>query len=207
MSSSKELMCDNEKGNTNKTLWDYFVKSDTAENAKCLKCSAILKLSQRSRKGLITHLKSKHCIDLKSQLQASTSRKDPCNESQIAPQPQIVDNCENVIPKKRAKTIDNFFVKENSMEKMISRMIAKDGFTFNTFCKSVDLRSLFLKSGFKLPTSPNTIRSIVITFSDSVKADMINKFTRLQEQNQKFSLTFDEWTSRKNQRYLNINVH
>lgn len=91
---------------------------------------------------------------------------------------------------------------------MISRMIAKDGFTFNAFCKSVDLRNLFLKGGSKLPTS-NTIRSIVITFSDSVKkkVDMINKFTKLQEQNQKFSLTFDEWTSRKNQRYLNINVH
>lgn len=53
-------------------------------------------------------------------------------------------------------------------------MIAKDGFTFNAFCKSVDLRNLFLKSGFRLPTSPNTIRSIVITFSDSIKADMIN---------------------------------
>jgi len=86
-------------------------------------------------------------------------------------------------------------------------MIAKDGFTFNTFCKSVDLRNLFLKSGFRLPTSPNTIRSIVITFSDSIKAEMINKFRKLQEQNQKFSLTFDEWTSRKNRRYLNINVH
>jgi len=36
---------------------------------------------------------------------------------------------------------------------------------------------------------------------------MINKFRKLQEQNQKFSLTFDEWTSRKNRRYLNINVH
>jgi len=67
-------------------------------------------------------------------------------------------------------------------------MIAKDGFTFNTFCKSVDLRNLFLKSGFRLPTSPNTIRSIVITFSDSIKAEMINKFRKLQEQNQKFSL-------------------
>ena len=46
-----------------------------------------------------------------------------------------------------------------------------------------------------------------MTFSNSVKVNMIDKFTKLKEQNQKFSLTFDEWTSRKNQRYLNINVH
>lgn len=51
-------------------------------------------------------------------------------------------------------------------------MIVKDGFTFNTFCKYVDLRNLFLKSGSKLPTS-NTIRSIDITFSDSVKRKSI----------------------------------
>ena len=166
-------MCDDEEENTNKTLWDYFVKCD-AEKAKCLKCFAILKLSQRSRKGLVTHLRSKHCIDLKSQ--ASTSKKDPCN---VSAQSQIVDNCE--IPKKRIKTIDNFFINENSMEAIISRMIAKDGFTFNAFCKSIDLRNLFLKSGFRLPSSPNTIRSIVLTFSDSIKTDMINKFRKLQE--------------------------
>lgn len=144
MSSNNESICGDEEGNTNNTFWDYFVEGDTAENAKCLLCSAILKLSQRSRKGLVTHLKSKHCIDLKSQSQAS--RKDLCNVSQTASQPQNVDNCENVIPKKRAKTIDNCLVKVNSMEKMISRMIAKDGFTFNAFCKSLDLRDLFLKS-------------------------------------------------------------
>lgn len=67
MSSNEESIYGGEKGNTNKTLWDYFGKSDTAENAKCLLCSAILKLSQRSRKGLVIHLKSKHYIDLKSQ--------------------------------------------------------------------------------------------------------------------------------------------
>lgn len=93
------------------------------------------------------------------------------------------------------------------MEVMISRMTAKDGFSFNSFCKSSDLRYLFQKSGHKLPSSSNTIRSIVIQFSESVKANMINEIQKLQMQNQKFSLTFDEWTSRKNRRYLNINLH
>lgn len=88
------------------------MKSDTAENAKCLKCSVILKLSQRSRKGLVTHLKSKHSIDLNSQSQASISRKNPCNVSQTAPQPQIVNNCANVIPKKGPKQLTTFSLKK-----------------------------------------------------------------------------------------------
>ena len=80
------------------------------------------------------------------------------------------------------------------MEK-ISRMVAKDGFTFNSFCTASDLRYLFSKSDFRLPTSPYTIRSKVVKFSDSVKADIMQKLLSLMKQNQKFSITFDKWTS------------
>lgn len=196
---SPSLSDDAEKAN--KTLWDYFKKSENNESAECLLCSSILKISQRSRKGLVTHLKSKHCIDLKSQKsesepQASTSREEPKCEDDPNPK-----------PKKKARTIESYFIKEYSMEKMISRMISRDGFTFRSFCTSTDLRYLFSRSGFKLPNSPNTIRTIVLKFSDSVKGNMINEFNNLKKQNQKLSLTFDEWTSQKNQRYLNINVH
>ena len=33
------------------------------------------------------------------------------------------------------------------------------------------------------------------------------KFTRLRSQGMRFGLKFDEWTSIKNRRYLNVNVH
>ncbi|CAG9820962.1 unnamed protein product [Phaedon cochleariae] len=103
--------------------------------------------------------------------------------------------------------MDSFLIKENTMDKMISRMVCKDGFTLSSFCTSTDLRNLFHKSGHKLPNSPNTIRSIVTNFYNTVKADMIIEFERLKKRKQRFSLTFDEWTSQKNHRYLNINVH
>lgn len=161
----------------------------------------------------MTHLKSKHCIDVK--LKAALSRESQQNVSQTIRQVSTPstssttpsnNEVENAIPKKKVK-ISDYLLKDNSLEVIISRMTAKDGFSFNSFCKSLDLRNLFMKSGHKLPSSPNTIRSIVITFSDSVKANMINEIKKLQVQNQKFSLTFDEWTSRKNRRYLNINLH
>lgn len=66
------------------------------------------------------------------------------------------------------------------MEMMISRMAAKDGFSFNSFWKSSDLRYLFHKSGHKLPLSSNTIKSIVLQFSEFVKTNMINEIQKLQ---------------------------
>ncbi|XP_060801934.1 uncharacterized protein LOC132903887 [Amyelois transitella] len=168
-------------------LWRYFKKSD--KGGKCLMCSDELKISQRSTKGLKIHLKTKHNIDI-------NSRNDETGEKSLP-----------VIPKKKPKTLDSFVIKENSMDKTISRMVCKDGFTLSSFCTSSDLRDLFSKSGNKLPNSPNTIRSIVTNFSNTVKADMIIEFERLKKGKQRFSLTFDEWTSQKNHRYLNINVH
>lgn len=185
-----------------KTLWDYFKKDEKGESGKCLLCSATLKISQRSTKGLTGHLKSKHCVNFKSsdvqEEEASTSKN---------PYPKRMIEDEKVVPKKKVRTIDSFFFKDNSMEKMVSRMIAKDNFTFNSFCTSVDLRYLFSKSGFQLPTSSNTIRSMVVNFSESVKADIMKEFTTLKKQNQKFSITFDEWTAQNNRRYLNVNLH
>lgn len=54
-------------------------------------------------------------------------------------------------------------------------MIVNDGFTFDILCKSTNLKYLFLKNGFMLQTSFNTIRSRIITFSDPVQTNMKNK--------------------------------
>lgn len=159
--SSKRSFVFPEEESDIKTVWDYFVKSDTDESAKCQLCSATLKISQRSKKGLFTHLKSKHNVDLKSDLKVEETK---------------ITN-----PKKKAKTMNDFVIKENSMEKTVSRLVAMDGFSFNVFTKSSDLRRLFLKTGYKLPDSTNTVKSIVFSFAESVKSKMISEIDKLRE--------------------------
>ncbi|GBM98597.1 hypothetical protein AVEN_205766-1 [Araneus ventricosus] len=44
-------------------------------------------------------------------------------------------------------------------------------------------------------------------FENTVKADLIIEFEYLKKQGKRFALSFDEWTSQKNHRYLNLNVH
>ncbi|GBM67655.1 hypothetical protein AVEN_226024-1 [Araneus ventricosus] len=86
-------------------------------------------------------------------------------------------------------------------------MACKDYVALSLFCSLSDLRYLFSKSGFQLPNSPNTIRSIVTDFANTVKADLIIEFEYLKKQGERFALIFDEWTSQKNHRYLNLNLH
>lgn len=108
---------------------------------------------------------------------------------------------------KKQKKIDSFFKNKKSMEMMVSRMVSRGGYSLNSFCADPDMRFLFANSGFQLPKSPNTIRSIVTTFENTVKADMVIEFDLLKNSGQKFTISFDEWTSQRNHRYLNINLY
>lgn len=188
---------------------DYFDIDTTRASAKCLKCSQILKISQRSKTGLKGHLLSKHGIDLDAvsaapQIAATSKilHAKPGNNRQ--PESQASETSR---PPTKKRKIDEHFAPRDSMDKKVSRMVAKDGLTFSVFTTSPDLRDLFHKSGFDLPKSANTVRNVVVTYSKSVKSRMIIEIQKSGDENVKHSLTFDEWTSKKNRRYLNINLH
>ncbi|CAH0403229.1 unnamed protein product [Chilo suppressalis] len=202
-----------ESDDEKKLLWDYFEKNNDGRSAKCSLCSKTLLISNRSSTGLKGHLQKIHCVNVTSASSSkANSRSSVCNKNTVVPTATTSKNDDDqeviIVPKKKAKkTIDAYFVKENSMEAMVTRMVCRDGLTLSSFCSSSDLRRLFSKSGFQLPNSPNTIRSIITDFANAVEADLIIEFANLKKQGQRFSLSFDEWTSQKNHRYINLNVH
>ena len=90
----------------------------------------------------------------------------------------------------------------------MSRMTSRDGLPFALFCSSVDMRQGLIARGFSnVPKSPNTIRTIVIQYSQKVRQVVVNEMMRDMADEKKFSLTFDEWSSLANKRYMSINVH
>lgn len=95
----------------------------------------------------------------------------------------------------------------NSTENVISRIVALDGIAFNTFCTSKDLRALMQKSDHQVPNSPNTIREIVLKTAKTIKDELKREFSELKAADHKFTISFDEWTSVSNKRYMNRNVH
>lgn len=196
----------NHGGKRKKQIWDYFIK--TGQNAKCSLCEHVLKISQRSTTGLKYHLKSKHFVDLANS-QAAEQEPGPSTpqDASLKTDNQLYDDDEprNKVPKKY--TLDNCLKNEHSREVMISRMVAKDGITFNCLSASEDLKYLFTKNGLSLPTCPDTIKTIVENFSMTVKAEMIKTLQNLKIRGEKFSLGFDEWTTITCKRYLNVNVH
>lgn len=91
--------------------------------------------------------------------------------------------------------------------KRVARMTVKDGMSFAKFVDSRDLRELFKLEGHQLPSSANSIRAIVMNYGTSIKQKITTELQDLKNKMNRFCLTFDEWTSSRNHRYLNINIH
>ncbi|XP_035716703.1 uncharacterized protein LOC118439484 [Folsomia candida] len=87
-------------------------------------------------------------------------------------------------------------------------MTAKDGIPFSVFSTSTDLRRALKSDGFTdLPKSAHTIKKIVIGYSQKIKSTENEHVLDLKRIGRKFSVTFDEWSSIKNRRYMNVILH
>lgn len=156
-----------------------------------------MKCTGGSTSGLQKHLKNVHQISMNT----ADSQVPQSVES-----PSTSTNTE-IKPKKKAKLTDYYESDANpSMEIMVSRMSAMDGYPFRTFVESEDLRMLFRKSGHKLPKATNSIQNIVIKQADKRKQQLIGEIQKLLTEGHTFSISFDEWTSIRNRRYISLNL-
>lgn len=179
------------------SVWHHYNK--TKDGGVCKLCSRQIKAAGGSTSGLHSHLKSQHDINL-----LKRGKSIPLSG---------ISGKRNNQPYKEISTITSYFkpTVDDSFPAVISRLIALDGLPFHKFCTSEDLRKLLTVKGYRdIPKSPNTIRKIVLEYSNKMLQEVINELKLLKEnklRGEVFSLTFDEWTSVKNHRFMNINVH
>ncbi|XP_013199728.1 uncharacterized protein LOC132903872 isoform X2 [Amyelois transitella] len=188
---------------TTTNIWNHFLRASDGQSAKCKTCHKILKISGGSTTGLHTHFRSVHPY-----LNTTNTEEDNENVTSISV-PDITPGTSKlpVADAKKRKLVTDFFRSGDSIEVVVSRMAALDGCTFRFLTESQDLRNVFKKSGYDLPKSSNTIGKIIFTQAEEVKAATITKILELKTAGERFALTLDEWTSLRNKRYMNINLH
>ena len=81
-----------------------------------------------------------------------------------------------------------------------------DGLTFYQIANSSLIRKAFKANGYFLPTSPQRIRNhFMKEFVETIK--IVSKKIDIIKKNKCFSISFDEATSFRNRRYMNLNLH
>lgn len=175
-------------------VWLYFDKLN-AEFAKCKKCGNDINCKGGSTSGLKRHLFSKHTIviqtnhsaDCKSSTSAAKRKKNTAKSGASSSQPILK------------------FMKRQSLQEIVSRLVTLDGFSVHGVTKSAFIRESLDSRGYHLPKDKTNVMKLVHTFCGTAKEQVKEEIIKLKKV--KFAATLDEWTSIKNRRYLNINIH
>jgi hypothetical protein len=112
------------------------------------------------------------------------------------------------ISMKKSK-VTHFFgpLEDNSTRAVVARLTAKDCLSFKVLTTSDDIRMAMRSRNIDLPKSPNTIREYMNDYAMFVQRRIAEFLKERYAKSELFSLTLDEWTSMRNRRYMNINVH
>lgn len=195
------------KSDDEKSVWFYFNRDKSGNLAKCNKCYGEIKTNGGSTKGLHVHLRSKHDIDLLKKKPTNNETENTNLSTGGTTTDASMQQCQK--PAKKIK-ISSYFIPENdrSLAATLARLVAVDGLSFSVICTSHDIRAGLMAMGHaSIPTSANTIRQMICEYAKTLREIVKNKVAELKAKGQRFSVTFDEWTSLRNRRYMNVNVH
>lgn len=175
-------------------IWENFLRESSGEFAKCKICNKVLKTAGKSTSGLHKHLASMHS-NIKVKKGPSLDVEPPAKRI-------------NLGNSTSSGSITKYLsFRDNSLEAVLARMTADDGLPFSIFITSIELRKSLVARGFDVPKSAVTIRDKVMKFGYSIRQKCKSELQKIKADGKRFSLTFDEWTSNNNRRYLNINAH
>lgn len=107
------------------------------------------------------------------------------------------------------RKIDAYFTvkKKKELDEVVATMIAKDGLTFRVFETSSELRESLQARGYLLPKTAKTFKSMTIKYSKKIRQNQKKVIKELVAKGERFCVTFDEWTSLRNIRYINLILH
>ena len=109
---------------------------------------------------------------------------------------------------KKQKTLHDF-VEVNSMDKEIAELACVDGFSFKSIANSKFIQKSFQKFKYdkKIPTSDFGVKSCMMRYFEMKKKELASYFQCEVAKGERFSVTLDEYTSKQNRRYSNVNIH
>jgi len=186
-------------------VWEHFLRDTVRQTAQCKLCKASLKAGGGSTKSLHTHLQAKHGINaLKGKHAADSSSEDEGNSANSSTNMSKGKAHKNRKSASASGSMMKYVLKPNdfSLAATVSRLTACDGLPFRVFATSTDMRRVFAAAGFTdLPKSANSFKTLVTEHGKAVRSHVMTELAERKAKGQKFSITFDEWTSTRNRRY------
>lgn len=175
-------------------VWKYFERGTGCNKgkARCNKCKKVFEHDVTST--LRYHASSLHSIVIKKQVKGAEKEKEN----------QKVDGTG-----KRQTTIESAFgPKEKEPTGLVlSRLAACDRIPFSTIANSQYILKGLVALGLKVPKSRNGIINSIFSYADEMRKSLSKDIAQRLTNNERFSISFDEYTSMANKRYMCLNLH
>lgn len=160
--------------------------------------TTFIKVKNAGTSGLIRHLESQHKMIYRKKTSNISSNTEP-QVDQIGP---------SVKKHKLQMPISEWFnVEKETIQSVVSELVAKDGITFNQIMKSRWIQKMMRSDKLNPPKSLNTLVKYTNDEADKVRAQIIATITALIATGNKFSTSVDEQTTASNFRILNVQLY
>ena len=120
---------------------------------------------------------------------------------------------QNTQQSKKQKSITDYLGKYKTLEETIARLCAEEGFSYKKIATS-DFLKRALKRAMKkffpsenIPASRRAVKRYLRSYYEKTVEETKSMISSLKKTGNKFSATLDEWTSLKNVRFINVNIH
>ena len=175
------------------TVWNHFDKLLSSSQAQCNRCGRNLSFRGGSTSSLHNHLRQVHGITSSVNLtETETESSDSVSAVAIKK------------PRLQQSSIYNFVKEENSIDVILAKLIAIDGFSMNAVVHSEFIQTAFCERGLTLPKHPSTVTRILNDHADKLKEQLAEEFRVMIENGRRFSFMLDEWTSCRQRRYMSV---
>lgn len=169
-------------------VWEYFKQNPNQPTAKCCKCSVDI-FSKGATTTMIRHLRDVHSIRKKEEPESETDQDE---------QP----------PRKKFKQSElSFSTKQYNSDLPFAELVSKDGIPASKILSSRIIKKGLEADGVKVPKSHSTVMKRVHDFYKAKENELKLRLKVEKSAGKKWSISFDEWTSLRGRRYLNINLH
>lgn len=182
-------------------VWNHFSKSRIKKDtAICNYCKKEILCKGSSTSGLTRHISSQH------------KDKDHIIDSSISTNQGTSTDSSNPSAPKIAKLQQSSILKyadRKQLSEIVARLATVDGFSINGIANSQFIRQSLVARGsdYALPIGNTNVMKLVHQQFELAKFEVTQRFKAMLNAGDRFSITLDEWTSRKNRGYLNVNVH
>jgi hypothetical protein len=182
-------------GGDSVSIWCYFQKGvgGSKGNARCVKCSRVLKCTGGSTKGLHDHLRLRHDLSVRAHETTASPTEGPAAKKACTSTQQTLTSCMMAV--------------KDTLDCRYARMSAYDRISFNSLATSKDIRDGLVAMGHKPLTSGNGVKASVQRFYATAHERCVSDLKKKVGGNEFVALSFDEWTSVAQRRYVGTIVH